>query len=172
MKIPLGTEDELFGGNHMEKFSFEGKAAPDFTLPGSDGKDHSLKDYKGKKVILYFYPKDNTPGCTREAIAFKENTEALEKSNAVIIGISRDSIASHDRFIQKFDLPFVLLSDENSKACELYGVLKEKNMFGKKSIGIERSTFIIDEKGILIKEYRKVKVDPHIGEILEFLKAI
>ncbi|WP_426350541.1 thioredoxin-dependent thiol peroxidase [Alloiococcus sp. CFN-8] len=156
----------------MEKFSFEGIQAPDFTLPGSDGKDHSLKDYRGKKVILYFYPKDNTPGCTREAVAFKENNDTLKESNAVILGISRDSVACHNRFIQKFELPFVLLSDENSKACELYGVLKEKNMFGKKSIGIERSTFIINEEGTIIKEYRKVKVDPHLGEIMEFLKGI
>ena len=156
----------------MEKFSFEGIQAPDFTLPGSDGKDHSLKDYRGKKVILYFYPKDNTPGCTREAVAFKENNDALKESNAIILGISRDSVACHNRFIDKFELPFVLLSDENSKACELYGVLKEKNMFGKKSIGIERSTFIINEEGTIIKEYRKVKVDPHVGEIMEFLKGI
>ena len=149
-----------------------GSKAPDFLLPDQDGVMHRLSDYAGQKVILYFYPKDNTPGCTREAVAFKENNDTLKESNAIILGISRDSIACHNRFIQKFELPFVLLSDENSKACELYGVLKEKNMFGKKSIGIERSTFIINEEGTIIKEYRKVKVDPHLGEIMEFLKGI
>lgn len=154
----------------MEKLNFEGKMAPDFTLAGSDGKEHSLKDYRGKKVILYFYPKDNTPGCTNEAIAFKENTENLSGLNAVVLGVSRDSLASHEKFINKFGLPFVLLSDAESQVCELYGVLKEKNMFGKKSIGIERSTFVIDEEGKVIKEFRKVKVDGHIDEVLEAVK--
>lgn len=154
----------------MEKLNFEGQMAPDFTLAGSDGKEHSLKDYKGKKVILYFYPKDNTPGCTNEAIAFKENTENLSGLNAVVLGVSRDSLASHEKFINKFGLPFVLLSDAESKICELYGVLKEKNMFGKKSIGIERSTFVIDEEGKVIKEFRKVKVDGHINEVLQAVK--
>lgn len=154
----------------MEKLNFEGQMAPDFTLAGSDGKEHSLKDYRGKKVILYFYPKDNTPGCTNEAIAFKENTENLSGLNAVVLGVSRDSLASHEKFINKFGLPFVLLSDAESQVCELYGVLKEKNMFGKKSIGIERSTFVIDEEGKVIKEFRKVKVDGHINEVLEAVK--
>ncbi|SHJ80820.1 peroxiredoxin Q/BCP [Clostridium amylolyticum] len=154
----------------MEKLNFEGQIAPDFTLSGSDGKEHSLKDYRGKKVILYFYPKDNTPGCTNEAIAFKENTENLSGLNAVVLGVSRDSLASHEKFINKFGLPFVLLSDAESQVCELYGVLKEKNMFGKKSIGIERSTFVIDEEGKVIKEFRKVKVDGHINEVLEAVK--
>lgn len=154
----------------MEKLNFEGEIAPDFTLAGSDGKEHSLKDYRGKKVILYFYPKDNTPGCTNEAIAFKENTENLSGLNAVVLGVSRDSLASHEKFINKFGLPFVLLSDAESQVCELYGVLKEKNMFGKKSIGIERSTFVIDEEGKVIKEFRKVKVDGHINEVLEAVK--
>jgi len=154
----------------MEKLNFEGQMAPDFTLAGSDGKEHSLKDYRGKKVILYFYPKDNTPGCTNEAIAFKENTENLSGLNAVVLGVSRDSLTSHEKFINKFGLPFVLLSDAESQVCELYGVLKEKNMFGKKSIGIERSTFVIDEEGKVIKEFRKVKVDGHINEVLEAVK--
>ncbi|WP_040213687.1 thioredoxin-dependent thiol peroxidase [Clostridium polynesiense] len=148
----------------------EGNMAPDFTLPGSDGKDHSLTDYRGKKVILYFYPKDNTPGCTTEAIGFKENNENLSGLNAVVLGVSRDSLASHEKFITKFGLPFVLLSDTDSEVCELYGVLKEKNMFGKKSIGIERSTFIIDEEGKVIKEFRKVKVKDHMAEVLEAVK--
>lgn len=144
--------------------------APDFTLIGSDNKEHSLKDYLGKKVILYFYPRDNTPGCTLEAESFRDQSETLQGENAVIIGVSRDSLDSHDKFISKLDLPFVLLSDEDSKVCTLYDVLKEKNMYGKKSIGIARSTFIIDEEGIVIYENRKVKAEGHAEEIVEFLK--
>lgn len=145
--------------------------APDFTLKGSDDKNHSLSDYKGKKVILYFYPRDNTPGCTLEAESFRDNNETLKGQNAVIIGVSRDDLASHDKFITKLDLPFVLLSDEDSEVTTLYDVLKEKNMYGKKSIGIQRSTFIIDEEGILIYENRKVKAEGHAEEIIEFLKS-
>lgn len=150
----------------------EGSKAPDFLLPGSDNKEHSLKDYLGQKVILYFYPKDNTPGCTLEAQAFRDNIEELRKLNAVVIGISRDTLASHEKFITKQCLPFVLLSDNEETVCNLYGVLKEKNMYGKKSIGIERSTFIIDEDGLLRKVYRKVKVDGHIEHIIGELKAL
>nr|WP_281069643.1 peroxiredoxin [Proteiniclasticum aestuarii] len=145
--------------------------APDFTLMGSDDKNHSLSDYKGKKVILYFYPRDNTPGCTLEAESFRDHNETLKGQNAVIIGVSRDDLASHDKFITKLDLPFVLLSDEDSEVCTLYDVLKEKNMYGKKSIGIQRSTFIVDEEGILIYENRKVKAEGHAEEIIEFLKS-
>ena len=144
--------------------------APDFTLMGSDNKEHSLKDYLGKKVILYFYPRDNTAGCTLEAESFRDQSETLQGENAVIIGVSRDSLDSHEKFISKLNLPFVLLSDEDSKVCTLYDVLKEKNMYGKKSIGIARSTFIIDEEGIVIYENRKVKADGHAEEIVEFLK--
>jgi len=144
--------------------------APDFTLMGSDNKEHSLKDYLGKKVILYFYPRDNTAGCTLEAESFRDQSETLQGENAVIIGVSRDSLDSHEKFISKLDLPFVLLSDEDSKVCTLYDVLKEKNMYGKKSIGIARSTFIIDEEGIVIYENRKVKAEGHAEEIVEFLK--
>ncbi|MFH5837049.1 peroxiredoxin [Proteiniclasticum sp. C24MP] len=144
--------------------------APDFTLMGSDNKKHSLSDYKGRKVILYFYPRDNTPGCTLEAESFRDHNEAIRDENAVIIGVSRDSLASHDKFITKLDLPFVLLSDEDSEASALYDVLTEKNMYGKKSIGIQRSTFIIDEEGIVIYENRKVKAEGHAEEIIEFLK--
>lgn len=154
----------------MSKVTLEGSMAPDFTLPGSDGKEHRLKDYRGKKVILYFYPKDNTPGCTNEAIAFKENTDNLKGYNAVVLGVSRDSLASHEKFINKFGLPFVLLSDAESKACDAYNVIKEKTMFGKTSLGIERSTFIIDEEGRVMKEFRKVKVANHIQEVLEAFK--
>ena len=148
-----------------------GKKAPDFKLKGSDGKEHSLSDYKGKTVVLYFYPRDNTPGCSLEAEAFTKEHDNFEKSDAVILGVSRDSLKSHDKFIDKFNIPFVLLSDENEEVVNLYGVLKEKNMYGKKVMGIERSTFIIDKDGILIKEWRKSKTGEHPKEVLDFLNS-
>lgn len=148
----------------------EGNLAPDFELIGSDNKMHKLSDYRGKKVILYFYPKDNTPGCTIEAGDFRDANDTLSDLNTVILGISRDSLKAHDKFITKLGLPFILLSDENEELCNLYGVLKEKNMFGKKVFGIERSTFIINEEGILVKEYRKVKVPGHVEEVTEYIK--
>jgi peroxiredoxin Q/BCP len=144
--------------------------AQDFSILGSDGNIHKLSDYRGKKVILYFYPKDNTPGCTNQACDFRDNYQQISDYNAIVLGISRDSLTSHDKFITKLGLPFILLSDENEEVCNLYDVIKEKNMYGKKSFGIERSTFIIDENGILIKELRKVKVKNHISEVLEILK--
>lgn len=144
--------------------------APDFTLMGSDKKEHALSDYRGSLVVLYFYPRDNTPGCTLEAEGFRDHHDTLSGLKATVLGISRDTLGSHDKFIEKFQLPFLLLSDEESKVCELYDVLKEKNMYGKKSIGIQRSTFIIDEDGIVIYENRKVKPEGHVEEILEFLK--
>ena len=143
---------------------------PDFTLIGSDKKEHSLKDYLGKKVVLYFYPRDNTPGCSTEACDFRDNNSTIEDMNAIVIGVSRDSLKSHDKFIEKFNLPFLLLSDENETVCNLFEVIKEKNMYGKKVMGIERSTFIINEEGILVKEYRKVKVKGHVESVLEDLK--
>lgn len=146
--------------------------APDFKLMGSDGKEHSLSDYRGKKVILYFYPRDNTPGCTLEAESFRDHNDDLLKENAVILGVSRDSLDSHDKFIEKLGLPFVLLADEDSTVCTLYDVLKEKNMYGKKSIGIARSTFIIDEEGVVIYENRKVKAEGHGEEIRDFLQEL
>ncbi|AOR24642.1 thioredoxin-dependent thiol peroxidase [Clostridium taeniosporum] len=139
-----------------------GELAPNFSLKGCDEKIHSLNDYRGKKVILYFYPKDNTPGCSTEACDFRNNYSTIQDKNTVIIGISKDNINSHNKFINKFNLPFILLSDEEKIVCELYDVIKEKNMFGKKVLGIERSTFLIDENGILIKEFRKVKVKGHV----------
>ena len=131
-----------------------GNLAPDFTLMGSDGKEHKLSDYIGKKVILYFYPKDNTPGCTTEACDFRDNIDRITNQNAIVVGISKDNLNSHNKFIEKFNLPFILLSDEDKIVCELYDVIKEKNMYGKKVLGIERSTFIINEEGYLIKEFR------------------
>ncbi|MGB9696620.1 MAG: thioredoxin-dependent thiol peroxidase [Ignavibacteria bacterium] len=145
------------------------KKAPDFTLTADDGKKYSLKDFRGKKVILYFYPKDNTSGCTKEACSFRDNIKLFQKKNAVVIGISKDSLDSHKKFKSKFNLPFPLLSDEALDAIKKYDVWKEKSMYGKKYYGVERSTFIIDEKGIVREIFRKVKVDGHIEEILDKL---
>ena len=146
------------------------KIAPNFELQGSDEKTHSLKDFLGKNIVLYFYPKDNTPGCTTEALDFKLNIDKFNELNTVILGISKDSIKSHCKFIDKHDLNFLLLSDEEKTVCALYDVLKEKNMYGKKTIGIERSTFIINKDGYIVNEYRKVKVPGHVEAVLEFIK--
>lgn len=147
-------------------------AVPDFTLMGSDNQEHKLSQYRGKKVILYFYPRDNTPGCSTEACNFRDSNDVFINKNAIIIGISRDSLKSHTKFIEKFNLPFILLSDETEEVCNLFNVIKEKNMYGKKVFGIERSTFIINEEGILIKEYRKVKVKDHVSTVLKDLELL
>lgn len=148
----------------------EGIKAPNFTLMGSDGREHKLSDYEGNKVALFFYPKDNTPGWTSEATSFRDSLSQIEDLNAIVLGVSRDSIASHKKFAAKYDLPFILLSDEDGTVCNLYGVLKEKNMYGKKVMGIERSTFIIDENGVIKKVFRKVKVDGHVETVINALK--
>lgn len=148
------------------------KLAPDFKLMGSDGKEHSLSDYKGKNIVLYFYPKDNTAGCTTEACDFRDNIQSFHDLNAIILGVSRDSLVSHDKFITKLSLPFVLLSDPDETVCKLYDVIKEKNMYGKKYMGVERSTFLINKEGILIEEFRKVRVKGHIEKVLDKLKEI
>ena len=145
----------------------EGMQAPDFTLPGSDQCQHRLKDYLGRKVILYFYPRDHTPGCTNEAKDFRDAIQSFKEQNAVILGVSRDSVQSHEKFVAKHDLPFILLSDTEETVCKQYDVLKEKNMYGKKAIGIERSTFIIDETGMITKIFRKVRVPNHVEQVLE-----
>ena len=147
-------------------------AVPDFTLMGSDNQEHKLSQYRGKKVILYFYPRDITPGCSTEACNFRDSNDVFINKNAIIIGISRDSLKSHTKFIEKFNLPFILLSDEKEEVCNLFNVIKEKNMYGKKVFGIERSTFIINEEGILIKEYRKVKVKDHVSTVLKDLELL
>ena len=147
-------------------------AVTDFTLMGSDNQEHKLSQYRGKKVILYFYPRDNTPGCSTEACNFRDSNDVFINKNAIIIGISRDSLKSHTKFIEKFNLPFILLSDEKEEVCNLFNVIKEKNMYGKKVFGIERSTFIINEEGILIKEYRKVKVKDHVSTVLKDLELL
>ena len=143
-------------------------AVPDFTLMGSDNQEHKLSQYRGKKVILYFYP----PGCSTEACNFRDSNDVFINKNAIIIGISRDSLKSHTKFIEKFNLPFILLSDEKEEVCNLFNVIKEKNMYGKKVFGIERSTFIINEEGILVKEYRKVKVKDHVSTVLKDLELL
>lgn len=147
-----------------------GKLAPSFSLADQDGKIHSLKDYKGNKVVLYFYPKDNTPGCTKESCDFRDEFTAFKKNNAVVLGVSADSVKSHKKFSDKFSLPFPLLSDESKKMIEEYGVWKEKSMYGKKYMGIERTTVVIDEKGKVKKVFTKVKVEGHTEEVLEALK--
>lgn len=148
----------------------EGKLAPSFSLIDQDGKTHSVKDYLGKKIVLYFYPKDNTPGCTKEACNFRDDFNLFKKKDAVIFGVSADSVKSHKNFSEKFSLPFPLLSDESKKMIEAYGVWKEKSMYGKKYMGIERTTVIIDEKGKIKKIFPKVKVEGHTEEVLEALK--
>ena len=150
----------------------EGKKAPAFSLPASTGKKVALKDFLGKKVVLYFYPKDNTPGCTTEACNFRDSHQAFEKHDAVILGVSPDGIASHEKFIAKQDLPFILLSDEEHKVAEKYGVWREKNMYGRKFWGIVRSTFVIDRQGKIAKIFPKVKVKDHHKEVLEVLKQV
>ncbi len=147
----------------------EGNKAPDFKLPGDDGKTHSLKDYKGKKVVLYFYPKDDTSGCTKEACDFRDNMKRIAKKDTVVIGVSKDSIKSHNKFKDKYDLNFLLLSDEDCKVLEKYGVWQEKSMYGRKYMGVVRSTFIIDENGKIKKIFSKVKVPGHVDEVLENL---
>jgi thioredoxin-dependent peroxiredoxin len=150
----------------------EGKKAPAFTLNNAEGKKVSLKDFLGKKVVLYFYPKDMTSGCTKEACDFRDSFPDFGKLGSVVIGISADPGDLHKRFIAKNDLPFELLSDEKKEVLEKYGVWKEKSMYGRKFMGIERTTFVIDEKGIIRKEFRRVKVTGHIEEVLKILKEI
>lgn len=147
----------------------EGKKAPQFTLKTGDGEKVSLKDYLGKKVVLYFYPKDNTSGCTKEACDFRDAHPNFKKLNAVVFGVSADSEESHKKFSDKHDLPFTLLSDPDKKVIEKYGVWKEKSMYGKKYMGIERSTFIIDEKGKIQKIFPKVRVKGHVEKVLDEL---
>ncbi|MHB8339364.1 MAG: thioredoxin-dependent thiol peroxidase [Ignavibacteriaceae bacterium] len=149
----------------------EGKKAPAFKLKDQDGKTVSLNDFKGKDVILYFYPKDDTPGCTTEACNFRDEFPKFQNINAVILGISPDSEASHKKFIAKFGLPFSLLSDESKDVLEKYDVWKEKNMYGKKYMGVERTTFVIDGDGKIKKIFKKVKVSNHYNEVLEILKS-
>lgn len=147
-----------------------GTKAPDFTLQDKDGATVSLSDFAGKKVVLYFYPRDNTPGCTRQACAFAAAFEQFKTINAVVIGISKDSVASHQKFAQKHELPFVLLSDPERIAIEGYDVWQEKKLYGKVSMGIVRTTYVINETGVIEKVMPKVKPDTNAAEILEYLQ--
>lgn len=148
-----------------------GEKAPDFTLADRNGQPVSLSDFAGKRVVLYFYPRDNTPGCTRQACAFARLYEEFQALNAVVVGISKDSAASHDRFAQKYGLPFVLLSDPELLAIQAYGVWQEKKLYGKTSMGVVRTTYLLDEQGVIQKVMPKVKPDQNAGEVLAFLKG-
>lgn len=148
-----------------------GTKAPDFTLPDQDGNPVSLSQFLGKKVVLYFYPRDNTPGCTKEACAFKGAYEAFRQKDVMVIGVSKDSQASHQKFIQKYELPFLLLSDPDRVAIEGYDVWKEKKLYGKVSMGVVRATYLIDEQGVIQAVFPKVKPDTHPQEILALLEG-
>ncbi len=149
-----------------------GSVAPDFTLPTDGGGEISLKDLKGRPLVVYFYPKDDTPGCTKEACAFRDDFPNFTGASAAIIGISKDPVAKHDKFKAKYDLPFTLASDAESDVCERYGVWVEKSMYGKTYMGIERATFLIDAEGKIARVWRKVKVPGHAGEVLDAVKAL
>ncbi len=149
-----------------------GKKAPNFKLPATGEKTLSLKDFKGKNLVIYFYPKDATPGCTTEGQDFRDHYKNFQKANCDVLGVSKDSIKSHERFKEKQSFPFDLLSDENEKMCQSYDVIKLKKLYGREYMGIERSTFLIDQNGKLNKEWRKVKVKGHVEEVLAAVKEL
>lgn len=146
-----------------------GVKAPEFELQDKDGNLVSLSDFKNKKVVLYFYPKDNTPGCTKQACSFRDNYEEFKSKDVVVIGISKDTVKSHARFAEKNDLPFILLADPELEVIQAYDVWKEKKLYGKVSMGVVRTTYIIDENGMIEKVYDKVKTDKNVVEVLEYL---
>lgn len=148
------------------------RPSPDFTLPATGGQTITLSAMRGRWLVLYFYPKDNTPGCTTEGQAFRDLYAQFQKAGAVVFGISRDSLRTHENFKAKHDFPFELLSDTDEQACKAFDVLKEKNMYGRITLGIERSTFLFDREGILRQEWRKVKVAGHAAEVLEAVRAL
>lgn len=150
----------------------EGAAAPEFRLSGSDGKEHSLSEYRGKTVVIYFYPRDNTPGCIKEACGFRDNHALLEGLNAVVLGVSRDSLKSHDKFIKDFSLPFTLLSDPELTMMKTYGAFGDKVMYGKSVEGVIRSTVVVSPDGTVIKHWKKVaKAETHPQEVINFLQS-
>jgi peroxiredoxin Q/BCP len=152
--------------------NLEGKKAPAFSLEGSDGKEHSLEDYKGKTVVLYFYPKDDTPGCTKEACGFRDQNASLKKSNVIVLGVSKDSLDSHHKFVGKYGLPFTLLSDPKAEVMKKYGAFGKKMMYGKEVQGTIRSTVVIGPKGDVLKHWTTVKkAEAHPDEVLTFLKT-
>ena len=152
--------------------SLEGKKCPQFLGDATGGAALSNKDFKDKNLIIFFYPKDNTPGCTLEGQDFRDNYKEFSKLNAEILGVSRDSLKSHENFKEKQDFPFQLLSDPDEKMCKSFDVMREKSMYGKKYIGVDRSTFLINTKGIIVKEWRSVKVKGHVNEVLEALRGL
>ena len=149
-----------------------GEKIPDFTATATNNLEFNFSENIGTNIIIYFYPKDNTPGCTKEGEDFRDQFEVFNSNNTVIVGVSRDSVKSHDKFICKYNFPFDLIADEDEAVCHLFDVIKEKNMYGRKYMGIERSTFLIDTNGNLINEWRKVKVKGHVEEVLGALKNI
>jgi peroxiredoxin Q/BCP len=155
-----------------EKTVTVGRKVPDFSLPATGGGNWKLSAARGGKVVIYFYPKDNTSGCTQEGVAFADLHDKYRKLGAVVVGVSPDSLASHEKFKSKMDFPFDLLSDEDKKACQLFDVWKEKSMYGRKYMGVERSTFLIDEQGVLRREWRKVKVPGHADEVLDAVRDL
>jgi thioredoxin-dependent peroxiredoxin len=155
-----------------EKTAAIGRKIPDFTLPSTGARPWKLSDARGRKVVVYFYPKDNTSGCTSESVAFRDLHDAFRKAKALVVGISPDSLASHERFRAKYGFPFELLSDEDKKACTLFDVWKEKSMYGRKYMGVERSTFLVDAEGVLRREWRKVKVNGHAEEVLAAVRDL
>jgi thioredoxin-dependent peroxiredoxin len=148
-----------------------GKHAPDFTLVDQHGNKVTLSNLKGSPVVLYFYPKDDTPGCTKEACAFRDEFADYKAAGAKILGVSPDPVGSHSKFVKKYELPFLLLADTDHSVCELFGVWKEKSMYGKKYMGVERTTFVLDGKGIVRRVFSKVKVDGHSSAVLEAVRA-
>lgn len=148
------------------------QVVPDFTLPATDGVDFQLSAARGKPLVIFFYPKDNTPGCTMESQQFRDLYAEFKKADCEIVGISRDSIKSHENFKSRFTLPYALLSDSEETVCELFGVMKLKNMYGKQARGIERSTFVLDKEGRLCKEWRGLKADGHAQQVLDFVRTL
>lgn len=149
-----------------------GKPVQDFSLPSTGGTTFTLSEHRGKMLLLYFYPKDNTPGCTTESMGFRDHYKQFRKAGCDVFGISRDSLKSHENFKAKLGLPFELLADADEAVCTQFGVIKMKNMYGKKVRGIERSTFVLDKKGVLVREWRGLKVPGHVEEVLSFVKTL
>jgi peroxiredoxin Q/BCP len=155
-----------------EKTLTVGRKVPDFSLPATGGKSWKLSAARGRKLVVYFYPKDNTAGCMQEGVAFADLHDAFRRAGAEVVGVSPDSLASHEKFRTKMGFPFELLSDEDHKACTLFEVWKEKSMYGRKYMGVERSTFLIDEQGVLLREWRKVRVSGHADEVLDVVRDL